>query len=139
MEASLKLHDFLSARVASGDAEGVHGGFGSAVHQPQHLHAWKQLLDVLGELHFPLRGDAVEGALPKLLAHGVDDVGVGVSQHQGTVGHAVVHVDLSVGAVEFAAFGAVHKERVRLEGSDGAVDAAGQDFFGSFKEFFAVV
>ena len=137
MVAADELDDLVPAGGAAGQADGGHDRLGAAADQPDLVDGVKRLNDHLGQLRFQCGRDAVAGAG----SHGLFDLGqnglVSVAEDHRAPGQAVVDVAVAVFVVEEGPLGFLDKDRGgadALEGADGTVDTAGDDFLCFSKE-----
>ena len=110
--AAVELDDLAAAGEAAGHAQRAHRGLGARRHEAHLLHRGHALHHALGQLHLGRAGRAVGGAAERRLAHGLDDLGVGVAQDHGPPGAHVVDVALAVGVHDPRALGAAMKSGV---------------------------
>jgi len=140
--AAVKFDDHVSARAAAGQANRRHGGFRSGTGHSHPLHRGNGLANQPGHFRFRRRGRAEAGSPPGGIADGRNHVRVGVSENHRPPGKNVVDVFFSVQVIDFAACGALNKQRVaadRFPGAHRRINAAGNDPGGLGKRMDAVL
>lgn len=132
MVAPDEFEDIFAARIGTGQTNGAHGRLGAGVDHADHFHGRKEGRDEPGQGHFVRRRRAVAGAMVCRFLDGLADHGGGMPQQKGAVGQDVINVTVSVGVHHMTSFTPDQERRNAAdtaERTDGAVDAAGHDFF----------
>ena len=106
---AFELDDFVAAGRGAGQANGVHGGFGSAVAEADHLDG-KALADFFGEFPFHVMRHAEHGAGGEAFFNGLHDGGMAVPGHERAEGEVVVDVFVAIEVAELAAAGIFYKD-----------------------------
>jgi hypothetical protein len=100
--AALELDQDVAAGIATGQANGAHGGFGAGGNQAHHVHRRHQFAEQVGDVDFLLgrrtEGEAIDGGS----LHGGDDLGMGVAEDHRAPGADVVGVPLPSASCTFA-------------------------------------
>ena len=134
--AALKFDDFSAVCIPAGEADGGHDRFGAGVDEADHFHFGNLVAEEFGELGFEAgvgaKGHAVGGGA----LDNIDDLFAGVAEDEWPPGAAEVDELGAVFGLDGGAFagGEIYGGSAdTVEGADGAVDAAGDNGFGSFK------
>ena len=109
---------------------------------PDFLHGGNELADFFGDDDFGFRGRTEGDAAFDGFLDGGDDLVVVVAEDHRTPGADVVDVGLAFGVPHVGALGAFNEARGAAhgtEGSDGRVDAAGNDLLSAVEEFLIVI
>ena len=128
--AADEFDDFAASGVAARQPDGGHGRFRSGVDHAHFFHGGHHARNHFRHVHLRRRGDAI--AQPPVHG-GMDGVQNGlrsVAQNGRAPGADVVNELASVRVSDVGSLGGLDKERVAVhvaEGSDGGVDAAGDD------------
>ena len=136
--AAFKFDEQIASGETASEAERAHGGFGAAGDEADFLQERNGAANLLRELDFEFGGDAVAGALLRLIGDGGGDGGIGVAEQHGAPGADEIEQLIAVGVVEILALAAFDDERFAAdgaEGADGRVDAADENFFGFGEDF----
>ncbi|MCY1531256.1 hypothetical protein D9M68_664760 [compost metagenome] len=137
--AALELDDAVAAGVATGQADGAHGGFGAGADHAHHFHRRHQRADQIRHFHFQGGRRAIGQAVFELLAHRIQHVRVAVAEDHRAPGTHVVDIALVI-LVRHVGAGRMLEEQRRaadaLEGADRRVDPAGDVFLGIGEQGF---
>ena len=125
-----EFDDFAASGVAARQPDGGHGGFRAGVYHAHFFHGGHHFRDHFRHIHFRRSGNAVAQPPVHGGMDGVHDGLRGVAQDGRAPRADVVNELASVRVRDVRAFGGLDKEGVAVhiaEGSDGGVDAAGDD------------
>ena len=114
--SAFKLHDLVAAGSGAGQADGVHGGFRTAVAEAHHLDR-KAVADFFRQLPLHVVRHAEHGAGAETLFHGLHDRGMAMSGHERAETKVVIDVFVAIEIAELAALSLFHKNRVRIVGA----------------------
>ena len=111
--SAFKFYDLVAAGSGAGQANGVHGGFRTAVAEAHHLDR-KAVADFFGQFPLHVVGHAEHGAGAETLFHGLHDRGMAMSGHERAETQVVVDVFVAVEVAELAALSLFHKNRIGI-------------------------
>src|SRR5580692_4221874 len=131
---AFKLQDFVAAGGGARDAASVHGHFGTAGTEANHLNRIA-LADFFGELPFLIVRHAEGGAFVQLLLNGFHHRGVAMSGHQCAKAQVVVNIFVAVEVVDAAPLAVFHEDRIWLVMAIVAGDSEGDALQGPFVSF----
>ena len=94
--AAFKFDDFVAVGVTARQTDGAHGGFGSRVHHPHHVHGRHQFGNQLRHFNFHLGRRAKAQAALRRFNDRIADRRVVVSQHHRAPGTDVVDITFAV-------------------------------------------
>ena len=135
--AAFEFDDLVASGESTGEADAGHGGFGAGVDHADFLDTRNPVGDDLGHLDFVWIGDAEGEAVLGGFVDGVGEASGGVPEDVGAPAANVVDVGFAIDVFDAAAFGAADEERIAInvaKGTDGGVDAAGDEGLGFLKE-----
>lgn len=136
--AAFKLDEHVPACVATGEANGAHGGFGAGGDEAYHVHGGDELAEQVGDFYFCFGGGAEGEALDGGFLYGGNDFRMGVAQDQGAPGADVVQVFLVIHVPHPGTLAALEEAGCAADGAEGAhggVYAAGDMGLGTLKKF----
>src|SRR5580700_6739216 len=110
---AFKLYDLVAGSSGARQADGVHGGFGTAIAEAAHLDG-KAVADFFGELPFHVVRHAEHSSSGKTFFDGLHHGGMTVSGHERAEGEVVVDVFVAINVAELAAAGFLHEDRPRI-------------------------
>ena len=137
MVAAFKFQDEIALRYAAREAHRAHGGFGAAGDETNFLDGRNRPGNQRGEFDFEFGGDAKTGAAFGLLGDCGADGGIRMAQKDGAPRTDVIEELVAVRVVEVLPFAALDDEGLAaygVEGADGAVDAADEEFCGAIED-----
>src|ERR1700721_4580677 len=102
MVSPFKLDDLVSAGSGSGQADGVHGGFRTAVAEANHLNG-KAITNFFGKLPFHIVWHAEHCARGETLLDSLHHRGMAVSGHERAKGKVVIDVLVAIEVPNLAA------------------------------------
>ena len=137
--AAVEFYNLVPAREAAGGADGAHDRLGAAVDHAHHFNGAHHRADQLGHLHFPLGGGAKTQAVGHGALHRLLDHRVAVAQDHGAPRAHIIDVSDAIHIGDAGAFGPLDepgRAAHSVESTHRAVDSAGHDPLGPFKQFF---
>ncbi|MPN55553.1 hypothetical protein SDC9_203237 [bioreactor metagenome] len=139
MVAALELDQDVAAGETARQADRAHRRLGAGRNQAHHVERRHHLAQQVGDVDFALGRRAEGQTVDDGFLHGGDDFRVGVAEDHRPPGADVVGVPLAVGVLHLAADTLLEEQRRaadRTEGAHRRIDAAGDVFLGTGKEFF---
>ena len=137
--AAFELDDGITAGVATGQADGAHGGFGARADHAHHFHGRYQRADQVGHVGFHGGRCAIGQAVLQLLAYRLQHVRVAVAEDHRAPGTDIVDVALVVFVNDVGAFGMLEEQRRAAHAFESAhwrVDATGDVLLGFGEQVF---
>ncbi|EJK92630.1 hypothetical protein UUU_06160 [Klebsiella pneumoniae subsp. pneumoniae DSM 30104 = JCM 1662 = NBRC 14940] len=137
--AAFELNDFVASGEAARQANGAHGGFGTGVHHPHHIHGRHQLGHQGRHFHFHFGRRAKAQAAGCRLDHRIANSRVVVAQHHRTPGTDIIDIGFPIHVIEVSAIRAFDKQRCAADAGESAhrrVNAAGDQFARSVVQIF---
>ena len=137
--AALELDQDVAAAETACQADCAHGCFCARRHQADHVERRYHVAQQVGDLHLAFGRRAEGKTVNDGFLDGGDHLRVGVAQDHRPPGANVVCVPLAVGVLDLAADALLEEQRRaadRAEGAHRRIDAAGDVFLGTGKEFF---
>ena len=135
--AARKLDYFVPSRCGARHANRAHRRFGAGADETHALERRQERADFLTERDFERARGAEARAALRGRRQGRCEARRRVSVNERPPRHHVVDEAVAVDVLEVRPLGSFDEQRRgadRLEGADGAVDAAGQDFLGAGEE-----
>ena len=124
---AFEFDDFVALGGGASDADGVHGDFGAAGAEADHLDGIARA-NFFGELPFLIVRHAEGGAFVEFLFDSFDDRGMAVAGHERAEAEIVVNVFVAVDIVDAAAFAVFDEDGIGLVVAVVAGDSEGNAF-----------
>ena len=124
---AFKLYDLVASGSGTGQADGVHGGFGTAIAEAHHLDR-KTLADFFRQLPLHIVRHAEHGAGAETLFHCLHHGGMAMPGHERAETEVVIDVFVAIEVAELAALSFFHKNRVGIVSAVVAGDAQRNTF-----------
>ena len=140
--AAFELDDLVAAGIATGQANGAHGGFGAGVDHADHVHGRHQLADLVGHGDFGGGGGAEAQAVADRLIHGLNHLWVVMAENHGPPGAHIIDVAIVVFVVQVRPLGLVEEHRGAADAFEGphrGIDATGNVLLGLTEKLFGLL
>ena len=139
--AAFKFHDDVAAGIASGQANGAHGGFGAGVHHAYQINRGHQFAHFSRHISFDGGGRAIADSKVNLGVQGIFDALIRMAKNHRAPGADVIDITLAVLIVQVGTLSVVEKKRRAAHTAKRAnrgVNTTGDVFLSLFEQGFGV-